>query len=290
MGGAIARRMLEGGVPLVVFDIDAGAVERLRAAGAEPAASAREVADRASLVIACLPTGGNLRVTREAAGGSAIEVYAELATMSPQRMRETGELLADSGALLVDAPVSGGATIAARGELSLMMAGPPAAMDRLAAAMANVTAHVFRIGERPGQAQLCKLVNNAIGFTVFLASCEALAVGAAGGIDPSLLLDAIDAGEGRNSWTTDKFRQHILSRSFDAGARLTGGPPALDLYLAEAAAVGMPPALVAAARGVWARVIAGMDPSQDFTTMITHFERLTGTELRLAPHPGKDGE
>ncbi len=230
MGGAIARRMLHAGVALVGFDINAAALRQFAAAGGRPAGSVREVADATALMLVCLPTGGNPEVAREAIQSASLEVYAELSTMRPETIRGIDAIVAERQIALVDAPVSGGATIAERGALSLMMAGPEPAMARVAGALASVTAHVFKIGEKPGQAQLCKLVNNAVGFTVFLASCEALVVGASAGIDPSTLLDIVNAGSGRNSWTTDKFRQHILSRTFDAGAKLRGGPPALDLY------------------------------------------------------------
>ncbi|HTU09593.1 MAG TPA: NAD(P)-dependent oxidoreductase [Allosphingosinicella sp.] len=280
MGGAIAMRMLKSGRPLIVHDIDAESLARFVAAGAVQAGSVREIADRCSLVMVCLPTGGFPDVAREAAEGAALQVYAEFSTMRPETAREIEAIMATQGKMLVDAPVSGGVTIAERGALSLMMAGPAEAMDRLEAAMAPVIAHAFRVGDTPGQAQLCKLVNNAIGFTMFVASCEALSVGAAGGIDPVVLLEAANAGTARNSWTTDKFGPHVLSRSFDAGGKLGGGPRALDLYLDQAEAAGMPPGLVARTRAVWAAIAAKMDPSADFTTMIRHFEGLVGAELR----------
>jgi 3-hydroxyisobutyrate dehydrogenase len=279
MGGAIAMRMLKSGMRLVVYDVDQAALDRFAAAGATPAASVRAVADRASLMLICLPTGGFPGVAREAAHGEALQVYAELSTMRPETAREIQAIMEERGKAMVDAPVSGGVTLAERGELSLMMAGPAEGMDRLEAAMAPVIAHSFRISDTPGHAQLCKLVNNAIGFTMFVASCEALAVGVGGGIDPVLLLEAANAGTARNHWTTDKFGPHILSRSFDAGGKLGGGPRALDLYLAEAEAVGMPPGLVARTREVWAALAAEMDPAADFTTMVRHYERRVGAEL-----------
>ncbi|MCP5143973.1 MAG: NAD(P)-dependent oxidoreductase [Gammaproteobacteria bacterium] len=280
MGGAIVRRMLACNVSVIGFDINQLTMARFEALGMSPASSARDVADRATLVIVCIPTGGNPEVTREVVQGSAIEIYAEFSTMKPARMREIEAIVDAAGVALVDAPVSGGVAIAERGELSVMMAGSRDAMARLAKAMATVASRTLEIGETPGQAQFCKLVNNAIGFTVFMASCEALAVGASGGIDPAVLLDAVNAGSGNNSWTTDKFGPHILSRTFDAGGKMPGGPKALDLYLDEAAAVGMPPGMVAMARNYWAKIAEGFGAEEDFTNMIKYFEKHVGAELR----------
>ncbi|MEJ0024762.1 MAG: NAD(P)-dependent oxidoreductase [Rhizomicrobium sp.] len=280
MGGAIVRRMLKTGVAVTVFDIDAETMRAFVAAGATAASSVKDVADRASLVLVCLPTGGFPGIAREAVQGGALQVYGELSTMRPATMQEIEDIVSARGVALVDAPVSGGVTIAERGELSLMMAGTAEATGRVAAALKSVTAHVFHVGAKPGQAQLCKLANNAIGFTLFIASCEALVVGAAAGIAPAVLLEAVDAGRGRNSWTADKFGPHILSRTFDAGGKLGGGPKALDLYLAEAEILGMPRALVARARDVWAKIATVLDPAKDFTTIIRYFEQFAGVELR----------
>lgn len=282
MGGAIARRMLAKGQTFIGFDIDPKTLDSFAALGATPATSVRDVADRCRLVIVCLPTGGNIDVTRDIVQGKSIECCAEFSTMSPETMRGVQEVTDRQGVMLVDAPVSGGVTIAERGELSLMMAGPDMGMDMLEHAMRNVIAHAFRIGDTPGQAQLCKLVNNAIGFTLWIASCEALTVGAAGGIEPETLLDAVNAGSGWNSWTKDKFGPHVLSRTFDAGGKLGGGPRALDLYLDEARLQGMPPAMVQKARDVWAHMAEIGDPTRDFTSMIEHFEAQVGAELRFA--------
>lgn len=279
MGGAIVERMLSLNVEVIGYDTNQAALDKFAVLGLSSANSVKEVADRASLVIVCVPTGGNPNIAREAVKGSAIEIFAELSTMKPEKMREIEDIISPHNIFLVDAPVSGGVSIAARGELSLMMAGPEAAMTRLAHSMSTVTAHAFQIGETPGQAQLCKLVNNAIGFTLFIASCEALVVGASAGIEPSVLLDAINAGSGRNSWTADKFGPHVLSRTFDAGGKLGGGPPALDLYLDEAVKVGMSPGMVSKARELWAKITELYDPLQDFTTMIQYFESFVGVEL-----------
>ena len=280
MGGAIARRMLRSGKRLLAFDINPSALERLVGEGASPARSVREVADHAGLILICLPTGGSTEVAEEASQGQALTVYAELSTMRPRTMGTIAKIMAERHIAVVDAPVSGGVTIAERGELSLMMAGEREPMDRLAGAMSGVTGHVFRIGNTPGQAQLCKLVNNAIGFTLFIASCEALVTGVAGGVEPEVLLQAVNAGTGRTSWSADKFGPHVLSRTFDAGGKLGGGPRALDLYLAEAEAVGMPAGLVQRAREVWAKIAEVLDPTKDFTTMIRYFEKFAGVELK----------
>ncbi len=279
MGGAIVKRLLSCGVEVTGFDLDKQVMNKFELQGLVPASSVRDVADQCSLVVVCIPTGGSVSVCEEAAQGDAIEVYAEFSTMSPGRMRELNAILAAHNVALVDAPVSGGVAIADRGELSIMMAGEREAMSRLANCMQHVAANNFPIGNIPGQAQFTKLVNNAIGFTVFIADCEALSVGVANGMDPQVLLDTINSSSGRNSWTMDKFARHILSRSFDAGGKMPGGPKALDLYLEQAKEVGMNGGMVAKARDEWACIAKEFSPTDDFTKMITYFEKHTGADF-----------
>lgn len=76
MGAPIARRLLDAGYPLVVFDVSADAVSRSTGRGAVAATSAREVADRAETVLASLPTPAvSAAVAAEVSAGSAVRRY-----------------------------------------------------------------------------------------------------------------------------------------------------------------------------------------------------------------------
>ena len=85
MGGAMALRLAEAGYSLVVCDPDATRLEPLLAKGAIAAATPREVADRAEIVFACLPSQ---KISRDVAygddgvvGGKAIRIYIESSTI-----------------------------------------------------------------------------------------------------------------------------------------------------------------------------------------------------------------
>lgn len=284
MGGSLARRLLEGGIELFAFDANADALRRCAAAGAVPCDSAREVGDRANIVMACLPSSAAcLAVAQQVAEGIAVQVYAEMSTIGRQAVRAIEDVLRPKGVELLDSPVTGGPPAARVGQLTIIMAGPQSAMDRIAPIFDVVSNKQVRIGDAPGQAQLCKLVNNAISFTVFLVSCEAIAVGVSAGIDPAGMVDVVNAGRGRNTWTLDRFPQFILPRQFNAGAELGPGVKDLDLYLEESEASGMPPGMVARTREIWLAASAAIDPTQDVTTMIRYFENFVGAEVSSLP-------
>lgn len=286
MGGAIVLRLLAQGREVMVFDPDAQAMTRAVQAGARPASSIPEICEAAPLVMACLPSAGaSHEVALAVAGTRRPIVYAELSTIGRDAIVALDRLLASSGIFLVDAPVSGGPAGAERGTLSIMLAGSTEAADAVAAAATPFAGHILRIGETPGQAQLCKLVNNGISMTAFLVSCEAIAVGVSAGIDAAVLVDVVNAGTGRNTATTDKIPRFILPRTFNMGAPLGSALKDLDLYLGEAQAAGLPSGVIAETRALWARAVDALDPAEDAATVARYFERFVGAELSSGVGP-----
>jgi len=283
MGGAIVRRLLREGADVLVFDVNEEAVADAVRRGARAAPSARAVADAAPLVMACLPSVAvSKAVAGEIAGGAAIAVYAELSTIGREAIAAVEAILRPAGVAVVDAPVSGGPIGAEQGTLSVMLAGEAGAVDLVAAAAAPFAGAIIRLGDQAGQAQLCKLVNNGIGMTALLVSCEAIAVGAAAGIDPAILVEIVNAGTGRNSATVQKLPRYILPRDFSMGAPLGSALKDLDLYLAEAEAAGLEPGVIAETRALWARATDALDPHGDAATVVRYFEGLVGAEVKAA--------
>ena len=281
MGGAIVSRLLSQQVAVVAFDNDGEALRRQVTAGACAANSAAEVADRADIVMACLPSvEASLAVAHEVARGTRAKVYAELSTIGREAIGQIEKLLQSHGIQVIDAPISGGVRAAESGTLSMMLAGPSPAIERVTAEAAGFSKSTLRIGAQPGQAQLCKLVNNAINFTAFLVSCEAVTTGVAAGIDASMLVDIINAGTGRNSGTTHKIPQTILPRTFNLGGGLGAALKDLDLYLAEAGRANLPPGVVAETRSLWAKASTELGPEQDAAHIIRYFESRLGVEVK----------
>lgn len=277
MGGAIVRRLLDRGVAVAVFDADPAAVERAEALGARAMRSACEVADRTEVVLACLPSEeASLAAAREAAAGTRIATYAELSTVGRGAMTRLATLFGATAVDLVDAPVIGNPAAVARGGARLMLAGAPEARALVCEAAAAFAEAVVHVGDIPGQAQLCRLVDVAIARTALLASCETIAAGAAAGIDPAVLAAVIAAGTGRNRAVTDIVPAAILSRSFDHGESVDALRRELGLYLAEAARAGMHEGVVSAAQAIWSDAAIAADA--DISEVVRHFERHVAAE------------
>ncbi len=221
MGAAIAERLAQAGARLHVFDPDPVALAPFVLNGAVDHASARAVADAATIVFACLPGAAISRaVAAEVAQGTALRVYVEMSTIGSRTMRDLAEQLQARGIALIDCPISGGPKGARAGTLSVIAAGPAAALAQVRPWLDRIGKSVFVMGDTPGQAQLMKLVNNLLSAANLAAAFEALVLGAKGGLDPDLMVQVINASTGRNSATLDKVPRAVLPGTFDYGAKL----------------------------------------------------------------------
>ena len=284
MGGAMARRLLAAGFPLVVHDLDGGAVQALVALGARAAADAAQVAREAEAVFLCLPSVEAARsVAAGLARGGALQVVVETSTVGPAAVRDMARLLGERGIEAVDAPVSGGPRGAEAGTLSVMHSGAPAAVQRVMPQLAAIAGKRFDVGAEPGLAQVCKLVNNAISAAGMVAACEATVVGVKAGLDADTLLAAINAGSGRNAATQDKFPMAILPGTFDFGGPMGLMLKDLSLYLEQAAAAGVPQTVAPAALRAWQQAVEHSGFDADYSRVICHLESGAGVAVRSNP-------
>jgi 3-hydroxyisobutyrate dehydrogenase len=283
MGGPMARRLLDAGRAVVVFDPDERAVVALTELGARRAASVREVADTARTVCLSLPYPETVRQVvlgeEGLATGSAVRSVVDFSTVGPRVAATVASGLAPREIVYVDAPVSGGVGGARAGTLAIMVSCPRALFDALRPLFA-VLGNPFLIGESPGQAQTLKLANNLLAAAAIAVSSEAMAMGARAGIDPALMLEVINAGSGRNSATQDKFPRAILPGTFDYGFATGLAYKDVRLCIDEAEALGVPMVIGAAVREMLAITQAMYGAESDYTSICRVVESWAGTEVR----------
>ncbi len=283
MGAPMARRLLEGGHPLIVHDVRPAAVRPLAALGAKVAKTPRAVADRCSTVLVSLP---NPQIVREVALGAqgvirgrAVKTFIDLCTNGSAFEQELARALAARRIATVDAPVSGGATGAAKGTLAVMVAGDPRAVARVRELL-DTFGKVFIVGKRPGQAQTMKLLNNLLSTTALAITSEAFVAGAKAGLDVDVMVDVLNAGSGRNSATEEKFPRSVLPRTFDFGFPIAGACKDVGLAIDECHALGVPMWVGSAVRELWQYAYAQGGGKRDMTTLVTYIEAWAGAEVR----------
>jgi 2-hydroxy-3-oxopropionate reductase len=134
-------------------------------------------------------------------------------------------------------------------------------------------------GDRPGAAQVLKLTNNILSAVALAATAEAFVMGAKGGLDPEVMLAAVNAGSGRNSATEAKFPLAVLTRSFDYGAEMHILMKDIDLAVAQGEELGVPMWVCEAARLVFKHAMHKGAAKEDLTAIVRYIERDAGFEM-----------
>ena len=273
MGGPMARRLVHAGHHLSVFDTAPAAVAALAEAGAEVCESARAVADAAELVLVSLPSPQVVSdVARQLASGSALRVYVDLSTTGPELAEEVAEMLGTAGVGVVDAPVSGGTAGAESGRLTVMVAGAPEHIAIARGVLELLGSRIFVVGERPGQGQVVKVINNLMSACSVAITAEATSLGVKAGLDPATLLEVVAASSGSNTAAAQKFPAYVLTRTFDQGFRLNLMAKDVRLCLAEARRLGVPMLIGATVEQLWNLGDASFPDDADFMEIVRLFE------------------
>ncbi|WPB55509.1 NAD(P)-dependent oxidoreductase [Xylophilus sp. GOD-11R] len=279
MGRPMARRLLEAGYGVVVFDLNQEAVAELVSLGARAAASVKAVADEVRIVFTSMPTVAAFRQVGAGAGGviegGAVKIMVDLSTVGSTATQEVAATLLARGIEVVDAPISGGAAGAKAGTLAVMVAGEPAAVAEVLPLFA-VFGKPFVVGEKPGQAQLMKLLNNMLSSTAFAVTAEAFVAGMRGGLDPETMMSVFNAGSGRNNATADKFPKYVLGRSFDFGFPISSVCKDIGLAVDECQKLGVPMWVGGQSRQLWQSAYLQNGAAMDMTALVRFVEQWSG--------------
>jgi 3-hydroxyisobutyrate dehydrogenase-like beta-hydroxyacid dehydrogenase len=186
MGGRMARRLLEAGYPVIGYNRTRTKADALARAGLTPAASPRAVAAAADVVFSMVTDSGALRAV--ALGDDGIiaglrggAIWVEMSTVSPAVVRELGGAAASRHAALIEAPVSGSPATLEQGQLSFMVGGDPAALERVRPYLLAIGPTITHVGPL-GLAVTMKIATN-LGLAVqILAFSEAVLLAEKAGI------------------------------------------------------------------------------------------------------------
>lgn len=276
MGFPMARRLLDAGHRLTVFDTRIETLDRAAELGATPAVSPKDVADRAGTVFASLPSvQASADVAAAVAGGSRVGRYIDLSTVGARQAAQTHAALAAVGIAALDCPVSGGVRGSENGTLAMMVSGARAAFDAVRDLLETLGTPIF-IGEQPGAAQTMKLANNLLAATTLAATAEAVVLGVKAGLDPNVMIEVFNAGSGATHASRDKFPRAILPRTFDFGFATGLMVKDLRLCLQEAAELGLALQVSEAVGQCWEAALTDQGADSDFTTIIRPIEDAAG--------------
>src|SRR3954471_3811245 len=273
MGGPMARRLLAAGADVRAFDVDERALRAVADAGPSVPDSPRAAADGAAVAVTMLPAPPT--VDRAARGPDGVlaglgdgALWLEMSSSRPATTRALAEAAAERGAALLDAPVSGGVAGAEAGTLTIMLGGPAALVDRARPLLSELGESLVHVGDRPGDGDAAKTINNMLSATNLAAAAEALAMGMRAGLDPERLVECVNGGTGASNAMGKKGGGQVLTGTF--GSRFTLGQSLKALGIARGLADDhrVPTPVNGAAHAVWTAQAARGAADEDHTRLV----------------------
>ena len=206
MGGGMAANLAKAGHDVRAFDLSAEALDRARAAGCLPAASAAEAVNGAEAVVTMLPAGKHVAQTYSDSVFAHAAPGAILIDCSTIDVATAKQVAADAqahGLVAVDAPVSGGIAAANAGTLTFMVGGSAEGFARAEPFLAAMGKAVIHAGAS-GAGQAVKMCNNLILASTMVATCEAFALAEKLGLDAQVFYDISSKATGQ-SWSMTSY-------------------------------------------------------------------------------------
>lgn len=218
MGLPMAANLAKAGFDVLAWNRSRPSLDSAVTAGCRAAASPRQVAAAASVVLSMLPDLPQIRDVLDGPDGlltgaaPALHTLVVMGTVSPVGVRVLADELRPRGVTVVDAPVSGGVTGAREASLSIMAGGAEDAVERVRPYLAAMGSTVRRMGNT-GAGSLAKACNQLVVAGTLVALAEAVVLGERGGLQPAALLEVLAGGLASSEVLAQK-RHHLADSDF----------------------------------------------------------------------------
>lgn len=289
MGFGMAQSMKRAGLDVTGYDITQAAVERFVAEGGRGAQALADAVEGADIVVSVVVNAAQTEAVLFGPEGiaRAMEpgaVFVSSATMDPAIARSLAERLEALGLHYLDAPISGGAAKAAKGELTIMASGTSHAFAAAHPALDAMAAKVYELGDAAGIGAAFKMINQLLAGVHIAAACEAISFAAKQGLDLEKVYEVITASAG-SSWMFENRIPHVLAGDYTPLSAIEIFVKDLGIVQDMARAERYPVPLVAAALQMYlAASGAGMGRDDD-SSLARLYAQLSGAAL-----PGKNKE
>lgn len=221
MGGRISRRLLDAGRSLTGYDVDAS---KLEAAGVAAAPSIAALVRECDVLLLSLPDSSVVETVVLGEGGVAAacragQIVVDLSTAAPSSSVALHDRLLEQGVEFLDVGVSGGASAAERGALTLMAGGSAEALERVRPELECFSASIHHMGGS-GAGHTAKVLNNFLNGVSLAATAEVMIAARKSGLDLAQLLEVLNTSSGVNFATLNRF-PHIVEGDYLEGGLTT---------------------------------------------------------------------
>ena len=286
MGFGMAQSLKRAGFLVTGCDVSEAAVARFVAAGGQGAATPAEAARQADIVVSVVVNAAQTEAILFGPGGVAETlagggVFVSSATMDPDAARRLAARLEATGRHYLDAPISGGATRAVEGALTILASGSREAFARARDALDAMAAKVYELGDEAGMGAAFKMINQLLAGVHIAVASEAMAFAARQGLDLRKVFEVITASAG-NSWCFENRMQHVLDNDYTPRSAVDIFVKDLGIVQDMARGAKFPVPIAAAALQMFLMTSAAGMGRDDDSSVARLYAQITGTDLTKA--------
>ena len=285
MGNPMAENVLKTGVAMTVFDKNPKAMANLVEGGAKAAASVKEAAAGAEVILTCLPGSPEVEALYlEAEGLIAVAspgtVLVDLSSVLPSTPRKLEPRARSRDLYYLEAPVSGGVTGARDATLAVMTGGDTAVLERVRPILNAIGTNIYHLGPA-GSGNTLKAINNMMSSVNAIAMMEGMMVGIKAGLDLKAMAEVVKASSG-NSNALARVDRALLPRNFEPGFRVQLMNKDLETFNTIAKELHVPVSFSNVAQRYQQAALAAGLGEKDTSVIFTVIERLAGVTPRDA--------
>jgi 2-hydroxy-3-oxopropionate reductase len=281
MGKPMVANLIKGGHTLFLAS-RSGVPQELTSAGGKACASAKEVAQKADIIIIMVPDTPDVEKVLfgkdgVAEGLSPGKIVVDMSSISPIETKAFAERIKKAGADYVDAPVSGGEVGAKNAALTIMVGASEAAFAKVKPLFELMGKNITLVGD-VGAGQICKVCNQIIVALNIEAVGEALLLASKAGVDPGKVRQALMGGFA-SSRVLEVHGERMIKRTFDPGFRIELHQKDLNLALSSARALKMSLPNTATAQELFSACQAQGGGKWDHSAMVKALEALANHQV-----------
>ena len=287
LGGHLAMSLVNKGYKVTVYDLDPALAERHVKAGATLAASPGDLAAQVDHVFTCLPSPTvSEKVLRQILEGlKPGGTWIENSTNGRDEMKRLAAMAEAGGVRVLEAPVTGGVHLAARGEITVLVGGEKEVFELHRPALETIGRKIFHMGPI-GAAAVIKVITNMLAFIHLVADAEALMLARRGGLDLAQAWQAITASSG-TSFVHETEGQLILNGSYDIAFTMDLALKDLGFAMAFGKEFGVPLDLASMTNQTFMKGKAVYGGAAQSTQIAKLLEDALGTDLRAPGFPAR---
>ena len=276
MGRPMALNLIKGGHTLFLTS-RSGVAKELTDAGGKACANAKEVTQKADIIIVMVPDTPDVEKVLFGADGVATglsqgKTVIDMSSISPIETKAFAKKINDLGCEYVDAPVSGGEVGAKAASLTIMIGASPATFDKVKPVFELMGKNITLVGGN-GDGQTCKVCNQIIVALNIEAVSEALVFASKAGADPAKVRQALMGGFAA-SRILEVHGERMIKRTFDPGFRIELHQKDLNLALQGARAMGVALPNTATAQDLFNTCVANGGAKWDHSGMVKALETM----------------